>query len=78
MMDTPASGGQPASSPGPSRTCPHCGAVLPADAPEGQCPACLLLNLTLEPTVAASSPTQPAEPPQPPAPPLTPEELAPY
>ncbi len=74
-MNTPASD-QPASSPGPSRTCPHCGAVLPADAPEGQCPACLLLNLTLEPSSA--SPTQPAEAPQPPAPPLTPAELAPH
>lgn len=49
---------------------------MAADAPEGQCPACLLLNLTLEPT--AVSPTQPAEPPKPPSPPLTPEELAPH
>jgi len=24
-----------------SRTCPNCGAVLPANAPPGQCPACL-------------------------------------
>jgi predicted Ser/Thr protein kinase len=27
---------------GPTRECPRCGAPLPADAPEGLCPACLL------------------------------------
>ncbi|QIF03736.1 serine/threonine-protein kinase [Roseimicrobium sp. ORNL1] len=74
--DSDPLGSQSSSSPPPVRTCPHCGAVLPADAPEGQCPACLLLNLTLEPT--AVSPTQPAEPPKPPSPPLTPEALAPH
>ena len=25
----------------PEQTCPHCGAVLPPNAPPGQCPACL-------------------------------------
>jgi serine/threonine protein kinase len=77
-MSTSDSGptGPESSSPNPPRTCPHCGAVLAADAPEGQCPACLLQNLTLEPT--AVPPTQPAEPPRPLAPPLTPAELAPH
>ncbi|RBP44458.1 serine/threonine protein kinase [Roseimicrobium gellanilyticum] len=76
-MSTSDSGptGPESSSPKPGRNCPHCGAVLPPDAPEGQCPACLLQNLTLEPTL---SPTQPAAPPKPPSPPLTPSELAPH
>ncbi len=52
--------------------CPQCGAVLPANAPAGLCPNCLMaLNLNTETafTADASSPAQP---------PLAPAELAPH
>ena len=46
-MVTPGTPGSPGSSPEmftmtQQRTCPSCGAPLPADAPEGLCRACLL------------------------------------
>lgn len=77
VMSTSASS-TPTPTPCPTRTCPHCGAVLPVDAPEGQCPSCLLQNLTLDPAANSPLTTQPAEPPTPAAPPLTPAELAPH
>src|SRR5579875_1233382 len=57
-------------------TCPKCGAVLPADAPGGLCPQCLLAAGLAGPSQAAGVPTTD----QPPAGrfvPPTPAELAP-
>jgi len=52
--------------------CPRCGAVLPANAPEGLCPRCLAA-LPFGPETAVT-----AEPERPAQPPLSPEELAPH
>lgn len=53
--------------------CPQCGATLPADAPAGLCPRCLMaLNLKTETVFTGDAPTSPAPPP------LTPEELTPH
>jgi serine/threonine protein kinase len=43
-------------------TCPQCRAVLPADAPQGLCPACLLAAVA-EPTEAGTAPLPKAPPP---------------
>jgi hypothetical protein len=40
-----------------SATCPKCGASLPADAPAGLCPQCLLAAGLAEPSQAAGVPT---------------------
>jgi len=54
-----------------SLKCPQCGAVLPADAPQGLCPRCLAaMNLGTD--------TLPDEEASAPQPPLTPEELTPH
>lgn len=53
----------------PFQICPDCGAPVPADAPEGQCPRCLMAQI-IEPTQAGDEAA--------PAPCLTPEELAPH
>jgi predicted Ser/Thr protein kinase len=55
----------------PMSKCPHCGALLPPDAPDGLCPKCVMaLNLKTE-TVLTGEPS-PAQPP------LPPEQIAPY
>src|SRR5437763_8645937 len=51
--------------------CPQCGAPLPANAPAGLCPGCLMaLNLKTETVFTDDSPAA--------QPPLPPEELAPH
>ncbi len=52
-----------------ARQCPDCGARLPADAPGGQCPRCLMAQI-IEPTQAGDPAAV--------IPSLTPEELAPH
>lgn len=48
---------------GQPHRCPHCGAELPADAPEGLCPKCLLeqgvetLHLSQDGDAASGAPT---------------------
>lgn len=54
--------------------CPGCGKVLPADAPEGLCPRCLVARNLVEPTRAAVG--DPARPAPPLIPTPTPEDLA--
>src|SRR6516165_8152584 len=47
----------------PERTCPDCGATLPADAPRGLCPNCLMgaaLPSTSPPSSAATGTFEPA------------------
>jgi len=51
-----------------ARACPDCGALMPADAPEGLCPACLLLAGLASGPVAAGAPTIAPEPSRPSAP----------
>src|SRR6516162_1843854 len=49
----------------PERTCPDCGATLPADAPRGLCPNCLMgaaLPSTSPPSHAATGTFEPAGP----------------
>ena len=41
------------------RTCPKCGVALPADAPQGLCPQCLIKG-GLEPSLASAVPAEPA------------------
>ncbi len=53
----------------PATHCPDCGATVPRDAPEGQCPRCLMAQI-IEPTQAGETAV--------PIPALTPEELAPH
>ncbi|MGO8764013.1 MAG: protein kinase domain-containing protein [Limisphaerales bacterium] len=51
--------------------CPQCGTILPADAPEGLCPNCLLaVNLKTETVFSGDPPAA--------QPPLPPEEIAPH
>ena len=47
--------------PAPSRNCPQCHAPLPADAPQGLCPGCLLAAVAL-PTEAGPAPERAAPP----------------
>ncbi|EDY19296.1 serine/threonine protein kinase [Chthoniobacter flavus Ellin428] len=52
--------------------CPRCGAVLPANAPEGLCPRCLAALPFGTETAVTEEPKRPVQPP------LSPEELAPH
>ena len=55
----------------PVQNCPQCGAALPADAPAGLCPACLMaLNLKTETVFTDDTPVAQS--------PLPPEQLAPH
>lgn len=62
-----------------STSCPQCGSPLPADAPEGICPRCLMLAGLSDDQSSANSPafarTTPSAAPFVPAPP---EQIAPY
>ncbi|HRH95709.1 MAG TPA: bifunctional serine/threonine-protein kinase/formylglycine-generating enzyme family protein, partial [Prosthecobacter sp.] len=57
-------------SPAPPKSCPQCGAALPAEAPDGLCPKCLMAE-AMQPTIVsdASKPKNSAI--------LAPEDLAP-
>ncbi|ATC64334.1 hypothetical protein CMV30_10415 [Nibricoccus aquaticus] len=65
-MSSPTSNSPSSATPG-SAKCPHCGRALPANAPLGACPHCLLAaGLTSEPAAPSNS-----------APPPSPADLAP-
>ncbi|MDQ3624768.1 MAG: protein kinase, partial [Verrucomicrobiota bacterium] len=55
-----------------SPLCPKCGAPLPADAPRGLCPRCLVAMNLASGTVLTGEPASAAQPP------LAPEEIAPH
>ena len=46
----------------PPKNCPNCGAVMPANAPEGLCPKCLLLGVAA-PTDSGAGQVRPTPPP---------------
>src|SRR3954447_11104024 len=60
---SPGSPGSPGSPSSPQKGCGRCGAVLPANAPEGLCPRCLgALNIAGD-TVFTDTETPPIAPP---------------
>src|SRR6187402_382226 len=48
--------------PSPSKSCPKCGGPIPAEAPQGLCPKCLLLQASV-PTEAGKGVTSKSTPP---------------